>query len=732
MIERVRLEFEAGRVEGIYFPLQRHGQYYAVLKRPIKNSETGALERNPDGTVAEETAFAMFDSEVQMRAELPEWQRDGWEARAQGFKGQDVAQLDQVSEGFVAQVVEQLAGQGDAKQADQVFQMYLDVLPYLSARKHFIHRKKTPGYAADLARTYAFNMSHLANQIARMEVQPALSASVEMMRAEAKAKQRAGESGGDAVREEELIAEFERRYDWIMSPSGAPWASRLTGIGFLWFLGLSPAAALVNLTQTPLVALPELAGRFGFKDSSTALTKAMGEVIAARRRWGTRRDYQSWRGLADEDRAMLDWAHEVGAIDATNVHSLMEISEGGDKQFGRAWSKTMEGVGLMFHEAEIVNREATLLAGYRLARAQGMGEQRARQVAADHMWASHGDYSNANRARWLQPNVAKVVFLFKQYSQLMTWYLGRNAWQMVRGASAEERAAAGKRLGGVLGMTMVFAGSMGLPAAVTWPAFLIAEAAHALISDDDEPWDAQTAWRDLLADFGIAGQVLDRGAVNALTGADVASRVALDQLFFRDPWADDMGGRESYNHWVAQLLGPLGSIAQNAFMAGDDLEQGEVLRAAERLTPTAIKNVLQAVRWTGEGVTNRQGEPVVARADLSPWELFLKANGMTPDQVSAQYDMNRAVKNYEAQATKQRARLLTAYWFAHLDGDRAGRMRVLEKIERYNAGRPAKPIDRETLTRSVRTRERYRNEAVAGVNLDPDYRYLAERARVAM
>ncbi|WP_462319948.1 PLxRFG domain-containing protein [Halochromatium sp.] len=129
---------------------------------------------------------------------------------------------------------------------------------------------------------------------------------------------------GNVIREDQFLEEYRKRYR-IMSPGGAPWAARLTGLGFLWFLGASPAAALVNLTQTPLVALPQLAGEHGFRKSSAALTKAMGETLAARRKWGARSDYGAWRSLSEEDRAMLQWAHETGAIDATNVHSLQDM-----------------------------------------------------------------------------------------------------------------------------------------------------------------------------------------------------------------------------------------------------------------------------------------------------------------------------------------------------------------------------------------------------------------------
>jgi hypothetical protein len=255
--------------------------------------------------------------------------------------------LTGASEGFVADVVSKLAAENNGAAADLVYQTYLDSLPYLTARKHFIHRKKTPGYAADAARTYAFNMAHLANQIARMEAQPDFSNALSTMKSEVKARSlERRDSGGNVIREEQFLNEFNKRYEWIMKPGGSKWASTLTGLGFAFHLGLSPAAALINLTQTWIVSLPELASTFGFRASAAALGRAMRESIAARRRWGSRGDYGTWGNLSDDERQAFAHWHDIGAIDVTNTHSLMGMAEQDSAKYAAGMEKAMSLLGL--------------------------------------------------------------------------------------------------------------------------------------------------------------------------------------------------------------------------------------------------------------------------------------------------------------------------------------------------------------------------------------------------
>lgn len=720
---QVRMDFEQARLEAPYFPLQRFGKFYVMAKR-----ESGFNKKT--GEVFFEHAFFMFDSVRQRRRGLAEIRNDGWSIVRQGQKSEMAEDLDSVSESFVADTVQRLREQlgrslGDAA-SDVLYQSFLGTMPFLSSRVKFIHRKKTPGYSGDALRAFSFNMAHQASQVARMEAQPDFSRLMGDM--DAFIKESAKElPDGDVTKLEALQEEAQKRHEWLMNPQGSPWAAFATTAGFMWYLGLSPAAALVNLSQTAIIAFPELSSKFGVGRSFKALNKAMIEVLAARRKWKSRGDYSQWHGLSEDERKAFKIWHDTGEIDVTEVHMLLGLAESESTNYDPKVARAIALTGTMFQEAEVVNREATLLAGYRLARDKGMSHAEAVDVSAEMTWNSHYDYSNANRARWMQSNAAKVLLLFRSYSQHTTFYLWRNFYQSMKGESAEVKVEARKRLLGVLGMTGLFAGSMGMP--LMGVIFAVSNAAASMFGDDDEPWDAETEWRNMLADWGVVGQVVDRGAVNALTGADVSSRVSLNDLWFRGP-DRDMEGKALYGYWLAQAMGPVGGMVSNMFRAVDLADDGKIGRAFEAATPKAIKDGLKTLRYADEGVLNFRGDPVVPREAMTPLDLALQAIGFAPDKVSAQWDANNQAKLYEHRLDNRRQSLVAAYALAYMDGDGVTMRKVMRKIRKWNRVNRRMAISIDTLTRSVRMRRRYSLEADAGLHLRSRTRYLRDETRV--
>ena len=144
------------------------------------------------------------------------------------------------------------------------------------------------------------------------------------------------------------------------------------------------------------------------------------------------------------------------------------------------------------------------MAAYRLARDAGQGFDAAVRYAADTITATHFNYSNANRARFLPAGPAKVVLMFKQYGLNMLWHLGRMGWQATRAESPEVRRLARRNLTGVLAMSGAFSGALGLPLA-SLTIGVIDAVAHAF-GDEDDPWDTEAELRKFLAQFlGDAG-----------------------------------------------------------------------------------------------------------------------------------------------------------------------------------------------------------------------------------
>lgn len=702
LVHKIREQFESARLQGVYFPLQRFGKFFVAAEK--------------DGT----NTFLMFESLNELDRAAKDLERREWAITARGQKMEGKA-TDAPSGTFVADVIDQLRTShvSDAVQ-DQVYQLYLQTMPELSMRKHQIHRKSVPGFDPDAVRAFAYNMQHGSHQLARLRYAHKLQGVLTDLK-EAQKEIQASPSvdtrkivAGDA-----LLEELGKRHEWIMNPTDSALTNLISSFGFTYYLGATPAAALVNVTQTALVSYPYLAARHGG-------VKAMNYLLAASRD-AVRTVGNIQKTLTNPDELRAYQALEVaGAIEKTQAHNLAGIAEGGMTGYNPAWSKAMEIIGWGFHKTEVINREATGMAAYRLARADGKSFDEAVKFARDAIFDTHFDYSNANRARFMQSGTAKVLLMFRQYSLNMTWALGRMVWQATKGQDPQVRQVARRNLTGLLGMSALFSGAMGLPMMGMIMGAL--NGIQATFGDDDEPWDAETELRAFLT--GMLGQggadLLLHGPADKLTGANISGRVGLDSLWIRD--ADrELDGRGMFNNLLEQAAGPMGGVLKNVLVGKQQVDEGHIMRGIETMLPKGLKDMIKAGRYATQGVNTLRGDPVVA--DLSPWEILLQANGFAPEKVSRQYETTRALKNYEQHILDRRKSLVNAFAMALRNGGAGHRASVLAKIREFNKVNPELAITSGGLQQSIKNRARYSARAEAGIILNPK---LAARLNKAL
>ena len=258
---------------------------------------------------------------------------------------------------------------------------------------------------------------------------------------------------------------------WVMNPQDSSWANKLTGLGFLWYLGASPAAAAVNMTQLGVTTLPVLAGKHGFVKSQAELMRAMSAAFG--------------KGMNAAEHAMLKALEDAGVVETTMVHDVAGIGSTVLKAITRCGIRRLAQWRGCSTRPECLTRKTTALAAYRLALSKpGTTNDQAIEYARDVIWESHFDYSNLNRARYMQPNIAKVLLLFKQLRRSMSYYLLRNAWNAMKGETPQVRREAMVKLGGTMAVTFT-------PGVAGLPLFgMIAGLANfifALGGDDDEP-----------------------------------------------------------------------------------------------------------------------------------------------------------------------------------------------------------------------------------------------------
>jgi hypothetical protein len=258
-------------VKGVYFPLARFGDYVVI----VRDMTGKTVSVNRAETINEAEAL-----QVELRKAYPEM-TVGKVLKSKEFN----AGRDAVGRGFMQNLYEALGkADMDDKQRgdleDMLGQLYLSALPDLSWAKHGIHRKGTPGFSQDARRAFAQNTFHGARYLAKVRYSDLLEN--ELSDAQKQVDGMNESESFDSVKAQQVIDEMVKRHDAAMNPDGNALSTALTSIGFVFHLGLSPASAVVNLTQTALVAYPIMGAKWGFDKAAAALLKASQQAAANR------------------------------------------------------------------------------------------------------------------------------------------------------------------------------------------------------------------------------------------------------------------------------------------------------------------------------------------------------------------------------------------------------------------------------------------------------------------
>ncbi|EJL6270491.1 PLxRFG domain-containing protein [Vibrio cholerae] len=693
MLAELRQRHERA-AKGLYFPLSRHGDYWIDFA-----DENG------------ERQFMMFETKGEMELAAEKLRKAGFSLNS-GMKAQFNA-VQKASLPFVAdvlQLVEQANMHTPAKESlsDEIYQMYLRTLPARSMRRNFIHRKGVAGFSQDAVRALADQGFRQSRQQARLDHMDILDNHLDSI-------QKYVHELPNNVEADRVVEELNKRHEWVRNPSRAGWAQKLTSLGFVWMLGLTPAAALVNLTQNLQVALPILGSRYGMAESSKMMSQATAQYLKA----AFTRNRPKGQGilgsvLTGGEKEAMRRAVAQGVIDVTQAADLAGLAENPNAKYSGTWNKAMNIIGWAFHHAEVFNREVTYIAAYRLAMKKHGDHEKAIADAIKDTWDSHFDYSSINRARFMQSDMVAVALQFKQYSQNMTYYLWANLAKALKGETPEVKSMARKQLLGTLASTFFIGGAGALP---LWAITTAIDAAQEIAGDDDEPFDAETELKRMLAEaFGKENAALIwHGALPSISG-----RISLNDLWVRSI-NRDVDASTAYVEYMKQALGPvLGGIGVSWAQGLADISNDQFARGIERIPPKAIKDVLKTARYINEGgVTTKNGDEIVS--DLTAFELLGQASGFSIGRANLQYDENNAIKNYETFIVKRRQSLMNAYYTAYRLKDGEAMKSVMVKVRKFNQSQYGKrnPITTEILRQSLKVRARKRSITQNGVQVNP-------------
>lgn len=706
-----------GYTQGVYFPLQRFGKY-VVLVRDAK-----------DQVISVSRAETL--SEAHKLREILQGDYPNAKVHKPMLDKEYDAARDGVGRGFMTNLFNELGSFGlnaqrQAELEDILGQLYLKSLPDLSYAKHSVHRKGTAGFSQDARRAFAQNMFHGGSYLAKLRYKDQLEEMLDGMQKHASEQAKIDDDYEQPVAQQ-VIDEMNKRHKNMMEANSHPLSTALTSLGFLYYLGLSPASAAVNTLQTVLVAYPQMGAKWGYDKAGAALAQASNDFRKGVSIKGI--NPKNWENdiakiLKGDELKAYEEAVRRGVIDVTMAHDLAGIAQGEDS--GVMWKlrPIMRVASTLFHNAERFNREVTFIAAYRLARDSGSMHDQAFEQAMDSTYKGHFDYSSGNRPRIMQGNIAKVILLFKQFGQNMIYTLARTAHQSLKGETPEARREAQRALAGIVGMHTVFAGVMGLP--LVGP---ILAMASMLGSDDDEPWDAEAALRNALADaLGTkTSEVLMKGA-SRFGPADLSGRVGINNLLLPDV-QDGLEGKDFSDAMVMSALGPVVGILTNTFKGLAEMGQGHGMRGVETMSPVFLRSPLRSIRYATEGAQDKTG--VMIKDDVGMLSLAAQAVGFSPSEVRLATEGRSAIYSHTKRLDKRRTELMTDYVRAIQRDDADEQKEIWAEIQAFNQKNPSRRISRVQAMQSLRQREKRVKQAEHGIYLPNKKREDADIGRFA-
>ncbi|HBG9398460.1 TPA: PLxRFG domain-containing protein [Citrobacter freundii] len=736
LISRVREQFERALKDGPYFPLARFGKYVVTARK--------------DGDYIREH----FETRSAALAALEAYRKEGYQA-AQSVKAKENGKNDDSAHSLGKEILDLLNKSEDGnlnkeQLTDQVWQMMLELMPDSSYARHFIRRRRVKGASHDARRAFANSAFHFAHHISKIEYGHKMQAVLDDMGNEIDAAMKGDYSGvqpDNLETAQRMLDELKMRHEMTMNPSGDGFGNALTGTGYVFNMAANPSSAIINMTQTALVALPQLAARYGWKNAMKAMGTATVDYFRSadkRFKWfgkgSSWLDRDAWLSMSRSNRLgadeleLMKRLNEDGVISITQASSLAQRAETGTKDkihFNKALDMSILIGGQLFHNVEVANREVTALAAYRLAKTAADGRidpAQAYKVASNAVYDAHFDYSSANRPRWMRQSWQKVVLQFKMYAQHMFYTLGRSFTQSFKGETPEIRREAQKEFLGYMLMHTLAAGVTGLPYVVQVIFGAASQGIHAAVSDDDTSWDPEVALKNWLTDElgGFASTAITDGVVNAL-GIDLHSRVGIQDLLWRSP-PIGTEGKDLYVYDMEQMLGPtIGGIGLNFASGYDKMAKGDWLGGIQTVTPAAVKNLVKTYAEATRGVTTSSGEEIVPADEFTHFELAAQAFGFSPSRIGLAYDARSAVKNVQSELSNRRAQLLQRYFANAMRGDDNGE--VLEDIQAYNRSNSTNAITGEIILKAMRQKQKARLKKERGLALSRKDEHLRTLGR---
>jgi hypothetical protein len=756
----------------VYFPLMREGRYKVGYRY-----KDGKTPKGQDNYV-----FEMYQSRSEWLARIRDIESNpDMEVTKSGEGDLDLSYAQKAPPtSFVNQTLKLLdAGGVDRKTQEAFMRMVIESLPETSFAKSLQPRENIAGHETDALRAIKTKGFSLGQQIERL----GFNARVQQL--EAEVAEVPNISAQKQYQLKALKDDLLKRMNFSTSGARFKEFEGVVRVAnqlaFVGTIGFNTASAMVNTSQIPLFVFPMLSGEHGIKNSYQAINDATRVVMGARHQAPKKGGDKNVRDRVQE---ALDSASPAYGLDAyyTEVNGKYEVRTDMDLPAARVKelkelaplvqraakrghlnrSYMMDVLGLieggkarpneslarkglsaldrgtaisamMFNQAERFNRQVAMVASYKLALKKLEAEQPnltkaqredlAVETAFKQTHEFNGGSTLETAPRLAQENIGRVAMMYKSYGLRMYATMIKTAKQALDVYQAElkesgfsdavaatMRSTAGKQLIGIHGTAVFFAGIHGVPLYGAVQLF-----ADLFLLDDDED-DFNTIVRNYV------GEGWYKGAVNELTGADVASRIRLTGLVLQtNRYNTDASMEETIGYYLG---GPAWSVTKRFGRGLNDVYTGNFQRGVESMLPVGVSNaykVLSRYQQDG-GIYSRRQDPIYD--DLSGGELFAQFFGFAPAEYTRIQENNQRVKRIDNTLSRNMSKLRKKYYVALRQGDTSSLLEVLDDIRKHNKKHPSFAITPESIRRSMKQHMKTSNEMYNGVTLSPNMREL--------
>jgi hypothetical protein len=718
----------------VYFPLTREGNYAVTfqLKEPKPTGDTKVVVFVDTSDAAQRfVARLNKDSRV-------------IEGSAKGGKIEEINKFfrEAPPTEFVGQVLEAVGKVKDpaekARLEEEVVRLFVNVLPESSFARSLIKREGVPGFIGSSVQAFKTKGFSIGRQVAQLENGKKFRELRSNIRTKAQELLRKPEQRRFAPSVSRVAGELDKRIDFATKGANAKQFEKFVKAAnqsaFIYTIGLNVSSAMVNLSQIPLVVYPYLGAEYGLGTSFKTVGKAYMMVANGANSMNAYFKYDpktetyvmrdtivtskgKERAIRPNEKKavgafkpIIQAAEDRGQLTKSFILDALGLGETG-KAYGNMLDKTTGLTAIFFQGAERYNRQVTLLTAYELALRKEVGDFKTSSFAEVAEKATKEQQTKATEKalrqslelnggsvletapRISQQGFGRIAMMYKTYGVRMYTTLFKTTRELLRTDKAlnnEDRKLAFKQLIAVHGSALFFAGVHGIPL------YGAVEVAYNLLLADDEEDDFDTMIRKNV------GEEYFKGAVNLITGMDVASRIRLTGLLIQENrYNKDATFEENAFFYLG---GPAFSTFDRVVNRGVAklFIEGEFERSLENIVPPAIANVWKGTfgRTAREGYMTRRGDAIYGDPSFS--DIAGSVFGFPPVEYTLQMERNNIEKGVDNAINKKKSKLLRRLYVTMRQGDLDGYDDALEAIMEHNARHPLSAITPDSIKRSLK------------------------------